>query len=110
MFRCTITEIVPIDGQHAVANTQLSITCCQAALQQVENIDAMLLWPPHELNAQLFIWSAFIQDHMDAVIPQGMVGYAMRWVGPGDVVAVCVAMRVAVPMRAVALVLLSEHG
>lgn len=110
MFRCSITEIVPVDGQHAVAYTQLSIPRCHAALQQVRDIDTVLLLTPHQLNAQLLIRGAFIQHHMDAVVPQRVVVvvvvHAVRWVAPSNVLAV----RVAVGVRAVAMALFSEHG
>lgn len=108
MLRCSIAQIVPIDGQHAVADTQLPVTCSQSTLQQVEDVDSVLLWPPHQLDAQLFLRSAFIQDHMDAVISQRLMGQAVRRVAPGDIVAV--AVRVAVRMRAVAMALFSEHS
>lgn len=108
MFWCSVTKIVPVDGKDAVTNTQLSIPCCQASLQQVEDEDAVLIWPPHQLYAQLLLWSAFIQDHMDAVIPQGLVCEAMRRVAQGNIMAVAVTMWVA--MCAVAMALFSEDG
>jgi len=92
---CSVTQIMPVDGQHAVTDTQLPIPSRQAPLQQVKDIDSVLLRPPHKLNAQLLFWSAFVQDHMDAVIPQGMVGEAVRRVAPCTIVAVPVAMWVA---------------
>lgn len=109
MFRCSVTEIVPVDGQHAVAYTQLSVPRCHAALQQVRDVDSVLLLTPHQLNAQLLIRGAFIQHHVDAVVPQWVVMvHAVRRVAPGDVLAV--AVRMAVGVRAVAMALFSKHG
>lgn len=107
VFWCTVAQVVPVDGQNAVADTQLTVSCCQAPLQQVEDVDSVLIWSPHELNAQLFIRGAFIQDNVDAVIPYGVVVHAVGRVAPGDVVAVGVG--VAVRMRAVAMALFPEH-
>lgn len=89
MLRCSVTKVMPVDGQHAIADTQLSITCCQATLQQVKNVDPVLLCPPHKLDAQLLVRGAFIQDHMDTVVSQWL-GKAMRLVAPGGFVPVAV--------------------
>lgn len=105
VFWCTVAQVVPVDGQNAVADTQLTVSRCQAPLQQVEDVDSVLIWSPHQLNAQLFIRGAFIQDNVDAVVPYGVVVHAVGRVAPGDVVAV----RVAVRMRAVAMALFPEH-
>lgn len=96
MFWCSVTEIVPVDGQHAVAYAQLSIPRCHAALQQVRDVDPVLLLTPHQLNAQLLIRGAFIQHHVDAVVPQRVVVHAVRRVAPGDVLAVAVRVAVGV--------------
>lgn len=95
MFWCSVTEIVPIDGQHAVAHAQLSVPRCHAALQQVRDVDPVLFLTPHQLNAQLLIWGTFIQHHVDAVVPQREV-VAVRRVPPGDVLAVAVRVAVGV--------------
>lgn len=99
---------MPVDGQHAVAHTQLSVPRCHAALQQVRDVDPVLLLTPHQLNAQLLIRGAFIQYHVDAVVPQRVVVHGVRRVTPGEVLAM--AVRMAVGVRAVAVALLSEHG
>lgn len=108
VFRCSVTEIVPVDGQHAVAYAQLSVPRRHAPLQQVGDVDPVLLLAPHQLNPQLLIRGAFIQHHVDAVVPQRVVVHAVGRVAPGHVLAV--AVRVVVGVRAVAMALLSEHG
>lgn len=100
---------MPVNGQHAVAHAQLSVPRRHAALQQVRDVDPMLLLMPHQLNAQLLIRGAFIQHHVDAVVPQRVVVvHAVRRVAPSHVLAV--AVWVAVGVRAVAVALFSEHG
>lgn len=108
MFRGSVAQVVPVDGQHAVAHTQLSVTRRHAPLQQVGDVHPVLLLTPHQLNPQLLVRGAFIQHHVDAVVPQRVVVRAVGRVAPGDVLAV--AVRVAVGVRAVAVALLSQHG
>lgn len=103
VLRRPVTQIVPVDGQHAVAYAQLSVTRGQASLQQVEDIDPVLLRSPHQLDAQLFVRDVLVQHHMNAVVSHRMVGQAERLVDAGSV-------SVAVRVRTVAVPLLSEHG
>lgn len=97
MFRCSVTEIVPVDGQHAVAYAQLPVPRRHTPLQQVRDVDPVLLLTPHQLNAQLLTRGAFIQHHVDAVIPQRVVVvHAVRRVAAGDVLDVVVRVAVGV--------------
>lgn len=77
MFRGTIAQVVSIYGQYAVAHTQLTIPCGQATLQQVEDVDSMFVRPSHQLDTQLLIRRALVQDHVDAVIPDWKVMHAV---------------------------------
>lgn len=100
MFWRAVAQVVSVDGEDAVVDAELPVVCRQAALQQVEDEDAMSLWSSHQLDAQLLLWGALSQDHVDAVIPQGMaVGEAVRQVATGRIVGV----------RTVAVTLLSQH-
>lgn len=107
MFWGTVAQVVPIDGQDTVAHAQLAVSCGQPPLQQVEDVDSVLVRPPHQLDAQLLIRRAFVQDHVDAVIPDGEVVHAVGRVAHHHLLTVPV--RVAVRVGAIAVTLFPEH-
>lgn len=106
MFRGAVAQVVSIYGQDTVAHAQLTVPCSQAPLQQVEDVDSMLIRPPHQLDTQLLVRCALVQDHVDAVIPDREV-HAVGRVAHRHLVAmpVWVAVRVGV----VAVALFPEH-
>lgn len=77
MFRGAIAQVMSIYGQDAVAHTQLTIPCGQAPLQQVKDVDSMLIRPSHQLDTQLLVWRALVQDHVDGVIPDRELVHAV---------------------------------
>ncbi len=71
MLGGAVSQVMAIDGQHAVIYPQPSVTGGQPSLQQVEDKDAIFVRSAHQLDAQLFVWSPLNEDHMQAVIPDG---------------------------------------
>ncbi len=71
MLGGAVSQVMAIDGQHAVVYPQPSVAGGQASLQQVEDKDAMFIRSAHQLDAQLFVWSPLNKDHMQAVISDG---------------------------------------
>lgn len=73
----------------------------------MEDVDSVLIRPPHQLDTQLLVRCALVQDHVDAVIPDREVVHAVGRVAHRHLVAVPVW--VAVRVGAVAVALFPEH-
>lgn len=105
VFRGAIAQVVSIYGQDAVAHTQLTVPSGQAPIQQVEDVDSMLIRSSHQLDTQLLVRRALVQDYVDAVIPDREVMHAVWRMAHRHLVPMWVAMRVG----AVAVALFPEH-
>lgn len=64
-------QVVPVDGQHAVVAAEPAVLSSQAPFQEVEDENARLVGPAHQLDAQLLAGVALVQGHLEAVLPPG---------------------------------------
>lgn len=105
VLRGTISQVVPIDGKHAVVDTQAAVLCRQTSFQQVEDEDAVLIGSTHELDTQLLVWRPLQQHHVQTVVPHAGAGARVqRLARLGHVMVVVVVM------RAVTMPLFTQHG
>lgn len=74
-----VLQVVPVDGQHAVVAAEPPVLRGQPPLQQVEDEDARLVGPSHELDAQLLGRVPLVQDHLeDLLARRAALGVAVR--------------------------------
>lgn len=73
-------QVVAVDGEHAVVAAEPSVLGGQPPFQQVENENAWLVRPSHELDAQLFSGVPLVKGHVEDLFsrgsPLGMAGRA----------------------------------
>lgn len=51
-LRCTMSQVMSIDGQHFVIVPQFSVFGCQTTRQQVQDENSALIWLAYELDAE----------------------------------------------------------
>lgn len=80
-FRAAVPKIMSIDGQYPIVLLQLTVAVRYTTIQHVENEHPRLIHPAHQFYAKLLVGAAFVEDHMETVIP-GPVGVQGRRVIP----------------------------
>lgn len=105
MFWSTVTQVVPVDSKHTVVDAQTAVPLRQASFQQVEDEDAVLVGPAHELDTQLLVGRAFQQHHVQTVVSHAATGARVQQLARLRHVMVVVVM-----VRAVTVALFAQHG
>lgn len=71
-FWAAISEVMSIDGQHAVVLLQLAVSVGYPAIQHVEDEHPRFVHLAHQFYSQLLLGATFVENHMETVIPRSI--------------------------------------